>query len=109
LFDLPDNVIGEIIHGQLLTQPRPATKHVLATSVMGYDLTGPFHRSHGGPGGWWKLDEPGLHLGRHILVPDLAGWRRERMPTLPDEAYFTLSDLWMPTAEPAQEPDHSKP
>ncbi|MGH8524967.1 MAG: Uma2 family endonuclease, partial [Gammaproteobacteria bacterium] len=50
---------------------------------------------HGGPGGWWILDEPELHLGRDILVPDLAGWRRERMPALPETAYFEISPDWV--------------
>jgi Uma2 family endonuclease len=95
LFDLPEHVIGEILNGQLITQPRPAPKHVLATSVLGDALVGPFQRGRGGPGGWWILDEPELHPGPHILVPDLAGWRRERMPALPDKAYFTLAPDWV--------------
>lgn len=47
------------------------------------------------PGGWWVLDQPELHLGEHVLVPDLAGWRRERLPAIPDEAYFTLAPDWV--------------
>lgn len=95
LFDLPDNVIGEILHGQLITQPRPAPRHARAASVLGGDLMNPFDHGRGGPGGWWILFEPELHLGAHILVPDLAGWRRERMPVFPDEAYFTLAQDWV--------------
>src|ERR1017187_1886327 len=66
----------------------------LASSVVGGALSGPFHRGHGGPGGWIILDEPELHLGPHVLVPDLAGWRRERMPALPDAPWFTLAPDW---------------
>ncbi|MGB5065118.1 MAG: Uma2 family endonuclease [Candidatus Competibacter sp.] len=95
LFDLPENLVGEIIHGQLITQPRPAPKHALACSSMGDELISPFHKGRGGPGGWWILFEPELHLGPHILVPDLAGWRRERMPELPDMAHFTLPPDWV--------------
>ncbi len=95
LFDLPDNLVGEIIHGQLITHPRPAPKHVIASSSLGGQLFNPYHRGSGGPGGWWILDEPELHLGPHILVPDLAGWRRERLPTIPDTAFFTLSPDWV--------------
>jgi Uma2 family endonuclease len=95
LFDLPDNVVGQIIHGQLITQPRPAPKHALASSAIGGAFSNPFQYGRGGPGGWWILDEPELHLEPHILVPDLAGWRRERMPSLPDEAYFTLAPDWI--------------
>lgn len=95
LFDLPENIIGQIIHGQLITQPRPAPKHSLASSSLGDELVSPFQKGRGGPGGWWILDEPELHLGPHILVPDLAGWRRERMPELPETAYFTLPPDWI--------------
>jgi len=95
LFDLPDNLIGEILHGQLVTQPRPAPKHARAASIIGGEMVPPFDQGRNGPGGWWILFEPELHLGRHILVPDLAGWRKERMPTFPEEAYFTLAPDWV--------------
>ena len=95
LFGLPDHVIGEILHGQLITQPRPAPRHALAASIVGGELTSPYHQGRGGPGGWWILFEPELHLGPHILVPDLAGWRRERLPVFPDVAYFTLAPDWV--------------
>jgi Uma2 family endonuclease len=95
LFDLPENIIGQIIHGQLITQPRPAPKHALASSSLGDELMSPFQKGRGGPGGWWILDEPELHLGPHILVSDLAGWRRERLPELPTTAYFTLPPDWI--------------
>ena len=95
LFDLPDHLVGEIIHGQLITHPRPTPKHAVASSAIGDELVSPFQKGRGGPGGWWILDEPELHLGPHILVPDLAGWRRERLPTMPDIAYFTLPPDWV--------------
>ena len=95
LFDLPEHIVGEIIHGQLITHPRPAPRHTVASSAIGDELVSPFQKGRGGPGGWWILDEPELHLGPHILVPDLAGWRRERMPEMPDTAYFTLPPDWI--------------
>lgn len=96
LFDLPENIVGEIIHGQLITHPRPAPKHASAASAIGMTIGNPYHRGHGGgPGGWWILDEPELHLGPDILVPDLAGWRRERLPVMPETAYFTLPPDWV--------------
>ncbi|MBE2295786.1 MAG: Uma2 family endonuclease [Phycisphaerales bacterium] len=95
LFDLPENLVGEIIHGQLITHPRPAPRHALASSSMGSELISSFHKGRGGPGGWWILFEPEVHLGPHILAPDLAGWRRERMPKLPDIAYFSLPPDWV--------------
>ena len=95
LFNLPEHLIGEILHGQLITQPRPAPRHARRTSVIGAELMAPYDKGRGGPGGWWILDEPELHLGPHILVPDLAGWRRERMPVFPETAYFTLAPDWV--------------
>jgi Uma2 family endonuclease len=95
LFDLPEHLVGEIVHGVLHTQPRPAGPRVQAASTLGMDLGSPFQRGRGGPGGWWILDEPELHLGLHVLVPDLAGWRRERMPQVPDAAYFELPPDWV--------------
>jgi Uma2 family endonuclease len=87
---LPENVVGEIIYGSLVTQPRPAALHARANSAIGVLLGGPFDRGVGGPGGWILLDEPELHLGAHVLVPDMAGWRRETMPELPDVTSFTV-------------------
>ena len=80
LFNLPDNQVGEIIGGRLYSHPRPAPKHALAYSALGYSIGGPFGGGIGGPGGWWILDEPEIRLGDDIVVPDIAGWRRERMP-----------------------------
>ncbi|HYO51810.1 Uma2 family endonuclease [Archangium sp.] len=92
---LPEDVVGEIIGGELHVSPRPAAPHTVAASVLGVELGGPFHRGRGGPGGWVLLDEPELHLGQDVLVPDLAGWRRERMPRAPRTAAFTLAPDWV--------------
>ena len=79
---VPDTMVAEILDGELHTMPRPARPHINTASVLGGELHGPFRRGSGGPGGWVILDEPELHLGPKPdkLVPDLAGWRRERMP-----------------------------
>ena len=94
VLDAPEHQVAEVIDGTLYTHPRPAFPHITATSRLGIEIGGPFDRGRGGPGGWWILDEPELHVGEDILVPDLAGWRRERMPQLPDTAYCTLAPDW---------------
>ena len=94
VLDAPAHSVAEIIDGALYTHPRPAPRHAVASTVLGGELGPPFHRGQGGPGGWWIIFEPELHLGEEILVPDLAGWRRERMPELPESAYFTLAPDW---------------
>src|SRR6476646_4505786 len=91
---LPPNQVGEIVRGVLYANPRPASPHAAAASAVGEELGPPFKRGRGGPGGWVILDEPELHLGEDVLVPDLAGWRRERMPELPRAAFFTLAPDW---------------
>ena len=95
VLDAPAHQVAEIVDGTLYTHPRPAMPHALASSRLGIDLGGPFDRGRGGPGGWWIIDEPELHLGEDIMVPDLAGWRRERMPQYPDTAYVTLAPDWV--------------
>ena len=92
---LPPHLVGELIDGELIASPRPALPHAGAASALSVLIGGPFRFGIGGPGGWMILDEPELHLGSNVLVPDLAGWRRERMPELPDEAAFTLAPDWV--------------
>ena len=95
LLRVPAPLVAEIIDGVLYTQARPAGPHAKVSSVLGFDLGGPFDRGRGGPGGWIILDEPELHLGDDVVVPDLAGWRRERMPEVPATAFFTLAPDWV--------------
>lgn len=93
---VPDHLHAEIIRGTLYVMPRPAPRHALSSSRLGGRLDGPFGLGEGGPGGWWILDEPEIHLLRQEpVVPDLAGWRKERMPRLPETAYFTLAPDWV--------------
>ena len=95
VLDAPEHRVAEIVDGTLYTHPRPAMPHALASSYLGDELVSPFGKGRGGPGGWWNIDEPELHLGEDILVPDLAGWRRERMPEYPETAYVTLAPDWV--------------
>lgn len=92
---LPPHLVGEIIDGALIASPRPASLHARAASRLGIEVGGPFDRGKGGPGGWVILDEPELHIVEQIMVPDLAGWRRERMPEMPDVGYFELAPDWV--------------
>lgn len=87
--------LGELIGGELLVQPRPTLLHAGAASALGEELGPPFKRGRGGPGGWIILDEPELHLNDDVLVADIAGWRRERLPEIPDVAAATLAPDWV--------------
>lgn len=95
VLDAPEGMVAEIVEGALHLHPRPASRHALASSHLGDELVSPFSKGRGGPGGWWILDEPELHLGGDVVVPDLAGWRRERMPAYPDTPWFDLVPDWI--------------
>ena len=96
VLNAPENKVAEILDGELFLSPRPTPRHAVTTSELGMAIGNPFHRGVGGPGGWWILDEPELHFeDDEIAVPDLAGWRRERMPVVPDAAFFTLAPDWV--------------
>ncbi len=94
VLDAPPHLVAEVLSGRLHTHPRPAARHARASSIIGGELVGPYDRGRGGPGGWWIVDEPELHLDADIVVPDLAGWRRRTMPEYPDAAYFEVAPDW---------------
>ena len=95
LVRVPEHFVAEMFDGELYASPRPAMPHARAASVLGVELGGPFDLQRNGPGGWLILDEPELHFGNDVLVPDLAGWRRERLPSTPNEPYLTLAPDWV--------------
>lgn len=95
VLDAPPHMVAEIVHGALHLHPRPGPKHTDVGSILGMKLGPPFRLGDGGPGGWWIMDEPELHLQADILVPDLAGWRRQRMPALPETASFEVVPDWV--------------
>lgn len=95
LREVPDHFVAEIFTGDLYASPRPAPPHTRAASLLGALLTGPFDQGRNGPGGWLILDEPELHFGNDVLVPDLAAWRRTRLPSLAPDAYPTLAPDWV--------------
>lgn len=93
---LPPGVKGEIIEGVLYTMTRPRGAHQRTSLEIGADLRDPFHRGRGGPGGWWILPEPGIELPETPEIsPDVAGWRKERLPDLPADAAITVVPDWV--------------
>jgi Uma2 family endonuclease len=95
VLNAPKQLVAELVQGVLYTSPRPRSLHSVAASSLMGELYGPFGRGRGGPGGWVILTEPELHFGEDVLVPDLGGWRRERMPEVPDAPFFNLSPDWV--------------
>lgn len=95
VLDAQPNLVAEILNGALHLHPRPASRHARASFKIAGRLDGPYQDGIGGPGGWHLAFEPELHLGADVLVPDVCGWRRERMPEYPDVAWFDLAPDWI--------------
>jgi Uma2 family endonuclease len=95
---LPEHLTGEILAGELVVSPRPAPRHTRAGTMLAHAIGGPFDAGDDGPGGWWIMAEPELHLGVDpdypVVIPDLAGWRVERLPVLPDTAAWMVAPDW---------------
>ena len=91
---VPEHFVAEMFDGDLYASPRPALPHARAAVVLAGKLGDSFDFGDG-PGGWLLLVEPELHFRNDVLVPDLAAWRRERLPSLPDEPYLTLAPDWV--------------
>jgi Uma2 family endonuclease len=94
---LPEHVTGEILNGELYAMPRPTGRHGLVERGLIFNLSGPFDFGRGGPGGWWIIQEPEVHFIHdvEVAVPDLAGWRRERMPSIPEDHRFEAVPDWL--------------
>ena len=92
---LPPTLVGEILFDELVTHPRPAPRHAVASNALAAELSDAFQRGRTGPGGWIFMVEPELHLGRHVAVPEIAGWRRETLPALPDTAWIESPPDWV--------------
>ena len=96
LDDLPEDVIGQIVDGELIVHPRPDPPHTEAASALTGFLFAPLRQGIGGPGGWVLLIEPKIRFGSRLLVPDLAGWRRERFVSPPTrKGPYTVCPDWL--------------
>ena len=96
LYNIPENMTGEIINGELVVTPRPSREHTSTASSLGYKIGPPYQFGEGGgPGGWIIIIEPEIGLGRNILVPDLAGWKRERFPVEEPHNWISVAPDWV--------------
>lgn len=95
VLDAPPNKVAELVNGALHLQPRPRARHGFASSRLGARINSDFDSGDHGPGGWWIIDEPELHFGDDVVVPDIAGWRRETMPEFPDTAAIDQAPDWI--------------
>lgn len=92
----PEHLVAEIVDDELFLSPRPASPHAIASSVLGVEIGAEFGYGRAGrTGGWVILDEPELHIVGQVMVPDIGGWRRERMPEVKSVPYFDLAPDWL--------------
>ena len=91
----PPHLVAEIIDGELMPHPRPSPRHGATANALGAELSRPFQKGDGGPGGWIFFVEPEISFGENLLVPDIAGWRRERLRAYPEKNYFTSVPDWV--------------
>ena len=92
---LPEGTKAHLVDGVLFVPPRPSLHHQKSETILGFELEGPFQRGRGGPGGWIILVEPEVRIEGQSLAPDLAGWRRERLPEVPRAAHATIAPDWV--------------
>lgn len=92
---LPDGQVGELLADELFVSSGPTARHAVASSVLSAELRGASQSGRFGPGGCWIIDEPELHLEADVLVSDLEGWRKERMPEMPDAPVFEIVPDWV--------------
>jgi len=94
---LPEGLTGELLNGQLYAHPRPSNRHAYVVSRLDRSVGRGYGDGSDGPGGWWILIEPEVHFVRdtEVAVPDLAGWRRERMPYLPEGHRIEVVPDWV--------------
>jgi Uma2 family endonuclease len=95
VLNAPENMVAEILDGELVLSPRPAYRHARAQGAVYGQLWGPYDAGRGGPGGWWLLTEPELRFNEETIVPDIGGWRRERLPGIPDRPWLDLAPDWV--------------
>jgi Uma2 family endonuclease len=95
LLKVPDHLVAEIVEGELYTWPRPSGRHERAMGAVYTAIRRAFDDGRDGPGGWWIAVEPELHLGHDALVPDVAGWRRDRVPEYASGAAWEIAPDWV--------------
>jgi Uma2 family endonuclease len=87
-------VTGEILEdGMLRTTSRPGLRHRRAGLACLDALSG-INASLRGRGWWIEVEAEIRFPAGRLAVPDLAGWRVDRVPKLPDENPLTVLPDW---------------
>jgi Uma2 family endonuclease len=96
LYNIPENMTGEIINGEIIVTPKPAPRHARAAVALGSKIPPRYDFGEGGgPGGWIILSEVEILFGEDLLVPDWSGWKKERFPGWPRDNWFSTAPDWV--------------
>jgi Uma2 family endonuclease len=92
--NLPEGMTGEILVPNVLkTMSRPGKRH-RRSALRCVDALRSFNANLNGTG-WWIEVEAEVRLpGNRLVVPDLIGYRVERVPELPEENPLTIVPDW---------------
>lgn len=96
LDSVPENLRGEVIDGEVVLSPRPLARGGRAQGGLFRFVGGPFDMDPDGPGGWWIVIEPEVEFSEHeVFIPDVVGWRRTTLPTLPKDRPIRVPPDWV--------------
>lgn len=100
LLALPEDARAELLAGEVIVQPSPTVRHQRINAKLGYRISGSFDDDDDddarGPGGWWIVHDVDIRLTAHDVVrPDLSGWRRARVPLLPESRPVDAVPDWI--------------
>lgn len=96
LYGIPEDAVGEIIDGELIVTPRPSSMHGFSAYALGGELLPPYQFGRGGgPGGWIIIGGSEIKFGDNFLVPDVAGWRKERFPQSEPTNWISVAPDWI--------------
>ncbi|CAN5300936.1 hypothetical protein BH09MYX1_BH09MYX1_64430 [soil metagenome] len=87
---------AELVSGSIVVAPSPTPAHQDIAGAIYAEYRGPFHRGRGGPGGWWLIGDVDVEFGpKDVFRPDIAGWRKERVPSFPVTRPVTPVPDWV--------------
>lgn len=84
----------EVVGGELMWKAAPTFDHGDLQAALCGRLIG--FRGYGRPGGWWLGTEVEVELAPHeVYLPDIAGWRIERVPDRPRGKPVRVAPDWV--------------
>jgi hypothetical protein len=89
-----DLLIAEIIFGRLVTHRRGDIHHNGTLDLLMHALAPVIWNKSRHPQSWICLRRVEVHVGPHVVVPDVAGWRRRRLTPFPEADWIDIAPDW---------------